>query len=80
MIPFLPKRLFPWHALLRVLLALLLGLAAIHLRPPPVAHAATITVCTSGCDYATITEAIANANDGDIVDVQYATHSRRGQP
>jgi hypothetical protein len=75
---FLPKRLFSAHMLLRVLLALLLALAAVHLRPPPVAHAATITVCASGCDYTTIAAAIASANDSDTIDVQDATHTEAG--
>ena len=42
------------------------------------AHAATITVCSDGCDYTIIQTAITNATAGDVIDVQDATHTEAG--
>lgn len=38
-------------------------------------YADTYTVCDMGCDYTTITDAIAAASSGDIIDVQNAVHT-----
>ena len=55
-------------------LAALLFLA-LTLNAAPVAHAATITVCASGCDHTTITAAIAAASAGDTITVQAGTYT-----
>ncbi len=48
--------------------------------PIPIAHADTITVCASGCDYTTIQTAInaASTNNGDTINVTAATHTEAG--
>jgi predicted outer membrane repeat protein len=50
--------------------AILACLAAI--APP--SSAEIITVCTSGCDYTSIIDAISNANDGDIIQLAAETY------
>jgi hypothetical protein len=48
--------------------------------PPQVVQAATITVCESGCDYATIQAAIDSpfTHAGDIISVQDQVHTEAG--
>ncbi|MEL6659982.1 MAG: right-handed parallel beta-helix repeat-containing protein [Bacteroidota bacterium] len=38
-------------------------------------HCATLTVCSSGCDYTTIAAAITAAASGDIIDIQAGTYT-----
>ncbi len=40
-------------------------------NPVSEAAAATITVCSSGCNYSTVQNAITNASADDLIDVQY---------
>ena len=37
--------------------------------------AATLTVCASGCDHTSISDAIAAASPGDVIDIQDAVHT-----
>ncbi len=45
--------------------SLLLASVAVFLLPVSTAFADTLTVCSSGCDYADIQSAIDDASDGD---------------
>jgi hypothetical protein len=56
-------------------LVLLLALAGSTLTLPSICHAATLTVCASGCNYTTIAAAIAAASPGDTISIQDAVHS-----
>ena len=38
-------------------------------------YSATLTVCSSGCDYSTIAAAITAAASGDIIDIQVGTYT-----
>jgi hypothetical protein len=62
----------------RIFLAAALLVAALGIAPVPVAHAATRTVCSSGCDHTTIAAAITAASDDDIINVTDATHTEAG--
>jgi uncharacterized repeat protein (TIGR01451 family) len=61
-------------------LALLLGLAVAVLgtQRVPLAHAQTLTVCGTGCDYTKIQLAINDASNGDIISVVDAVHTEAG--
>lgn len=37
-------------------------------------QAATVTVCPSGCDYASVQTAVDNANPGDVIEVYSGTY------
>ena len=39
------------------------------------AHQATHTVCPSGCDYSTIANALAAANNGDLIDIAFGDYT-----
>ena len=51
---------------LTILLLLLAGVS--------IAHADTLTVCASGCDYTSINAAIADASDGDVIQLAAETY------
>jgi predicted outer membrane repeat protein len=56
-------------------------MVALGLSPPPVAHAATHTVCGAvGCDFTTIQAAIDDAGtvNGDTISITDATHTEEG--
>jgi len=57
--------------------AILILLGLIAATPSP-CHAATITVCASGCDFTTIQVAINAANPGDTISVLDADHVESG--
>jgi hypothetical protein len=62
------------HLFLAVTLAVVLAWGLV---PTPVAHADTITVCASGCDFSTIQAAIddAGTSSGDVINVTAAVHT-----
>ena len=55
-----------------------LAALAFGLNAPSRSYAATLTVCTSGCDYTTIVAAVAAATPGDTVSIQDAVHYESG--
>lgn len=63
--------------LVRPLLVLCLALLAFALVPAPKAHAASWTVCTSGCDFTSLSTAIAAGTtvNGDIITVMDAVRT-----
>jgi hypothetical protein len=64
-----------WPALFRVVLVVLLVDLAFNEAPIPAAHAATRTVCASGCDYTTIQAAINAADPGDTISISAGSYS-----
>ena len=52
-------------------IALIIGITFTLLAP---VQAATITVCPSGCEYASIQAAISNANPKDVIEVHSGTY------
>lgn len=52
---------------LRLTIVLLLAFTALGLRATSPAHAATLDVCPSGCNYSQIVAALAAASNGDTI-------------
>ena len=66
----------PHHATVRIAQAVFCMIGLIALCSAP-AMAATITVCSSGCTYTSIQEAIDHAADGDTIAVMNGTYNER---
>jgi uncharacterized repeat protein (TIGR01451 family) len=66
----------PLSFLFRIGLIFILAFSflAVMSTPKPVS-AATITVCSSGCDYSTIQAAVNAASNGDVIEIQNGTYN-----